>query len=382
MGSDAQQDGDGRALSTHRLDHDFSVVLAKTIDSMQRDPAQFRNIIYEMARVHLQREAWRQNPPMNILELRRMMLALETAIERVETRAAQGDELVILTPSALLGAAAQDAAVLIDQPPERARALPSAMTHAVAMIGASVPVRAIARLGVLALLAAAVVIAVDYKLHLLSSSPPAPVERLAAPAETSPTAQAVAAPAQPVPPPPSGPLPSVYGVYAMTGGTLYELEPLVGRAPDLRVFMSAVIKTPSQAVLPDGDLSFIVYRRDIASSAPDRVTVRVIAKVARSLTFTKAGQPTTVNVEGEWAIRNVSFDYRVAPSSDSPEMIVIKPESGAPALAAGRYALVIKGQMFDFTVDGPITQTAHCLERTEAANGRFYSECRQVSNVQ
>jgi hypothetical protein len=168
----------------------------------------------------------------------------------------------------------------------------------------------------------------------------------------------------------------------MTGGTLYELEPLVGRAPDLRVFMSAVIKTPSQAVLPDGDLSFIVYRRDIASSAPDRVTVRVIAKVARSLTFTKAGQPTTVNVEGEWAIRNVSFDYRVAPSSDSPEMIVIKPESGAPALAAGRYALVIKGQMFDFTVDGPITQTAHCLERTEAANGRFYSECRQVSNVQ
>jgi hypothetical protein len=142
--------------------------------------------------------------------------------------------------------------------------------------------------------------------------------------------------------------------------------------------MSAVIRTPSHTLLPEGDVSFIVYRRDIASSAPDRVTVRAIAKVARSLTFSKTGQPVTVNVDGEWAIRNVSFEYRVAPSTDSPEMILVKPDSAAPALAPGRYALVVKGQMFDFSVDGPISQTAQCLERTEAANGTFYSECRQV----
>jgi hypothetical protein len=59
-------------------------------------------------------------------------------------------------------------------------------------------------------------------------------------------------------------------------------------------------------------------------------------------------------------------------------MIVIKPDSAAAPLAPGRYALVVKGQMFDFTVDGPITQTAQCLERTEAANGTFYPECRQL----
>src|SRR5262249_27960586 len=296
------------------------------------------------------------------------------------TRAAQGDDLVTFTPGVLIEAPAQDAVVLRDQAREPARVMPSALAHAAAMLGISAPLRAIVRLGLLALLAAAVVIVIDRKFHLLAPFPPPPAERVAALAETSPSAQAVAAPAQPAAPPPasSGPLPSVYGVYATTGGRLYELEPLVGRAPDLRVFMSAVIKTPSQTVLPDGDASFIVYRRDIASSAPDRVTVRVIAKVARALTFTKSGQPAEVTVDGEWAIRNVSFDYRVAPSGDSPEMIVIKPETGAPALAAGRYALVIKGQMFDFTVDGPITQMAHCLERTEATNGSFYSECRQV----
>jgi hypothetical protein len=37
---------------------------------------------------------------------------------------------------------------------------------------------------------------------------------------------------------------------------------------------------------------------------------------------------------------------------------------------------VLKGQAYDFTVDGQITDPAHCMERTEAANGSFYSECR------
>jgi hypothetical protein len=171
-------------------------------------------------------------------------------------------------------------------------------------------------------------------------------------------------------------VPSVYGVYALSDGKLFELEPLAGHAPDPRVFMSAMIKTPSNKVLPDGHVSFIVYRRDIASSAPDRVTVRVIAKITRVMTFTKTGQPVSGNIDDEWAIRNVSFDHRVAPATESAEMILIKPETAAPALAAGRYAVIIKGQAFDFTVDGPITQTAHCLERMQAENGTFYSECR------
>jgi hypothetical protein len=172
------------------------------------------------------------------------------------------------------------------------------------------------------------------------------------------------------------PLPDVYGVYAVSGGKLHELEALVGRVPDQRVLMSTPIGTPSRTVLPDGRIVFIVYRRDVLSSAPERVTVRVIAKIKRSMTFNKAGQASTAKVEDAWTIRNVSYDFRVAPLSESSEMLMIRQENADFEFRAGRYGLVFKGQAYDFTVAGPITDAAQCLERIEAVNGAFYSDCR------
>ncbi len=172
------------------------------------------------------------------------------------------------------------------------------------------------------------------------------------------------------------PLPSVYGIYSVSAGRLHELEPLaVGRVPDQRVFMSTPIKTPSRTVLPDGRTEFIIYRRDIANNAPDRITVRVIARVQRAMTFNTAGQASTTDVDDSWTIRNVSYDFRVAPLGESSEMLAIRPEKEDFVLPAGRYALVVKGQAYDFTVAGPITDAAQCLERVGAANGTFYSEC-------
>jgi hypothetical protein len=66
--------------------------------------------------------------------------------------------------------------------------------------------------------------------------------------------------------------------------------------------MSTPIKTPSRTVLADGQIIFIIYRRDVASSGPERVTVRVIAKI--------------INVEDAWTIRNVSYELKVAPLSE------------------------------------------------------------------
>src|SRR5215470_2398356 len=117
MAADDQQGGQGRQLATSQPVNDFSTVLTRTIESVKNDPAQFRNLIYEMARVQLQKDAWHRNPPMNILELRRMMLALETAIERVETASSARDATPMLPPSdwaALPG----DGVVMIDQPEE------------------------------------------------------------------------------------------------------------------------------------------------------------------------------------------------------------------------------------------------------------------------
>jgi hypothetical protein len=171
------------------------------------------------------------------------------------------------------------------------------------------------------------------------------------------------------------PLPSVYGVYAISGGQLYELEALAGRVPDQRVSMSTPIKTPSRTVLADGQIVFIIYRRDVASSAPERVTVRVIAKIMRAMTFDMA-QASVANVEDAWTIRNVSYEFRVAPLSEAPEMLMIRPENANFVFPAGRYGLVVKGQAYDFTVAGRITEAAQCLEGVKASNGTFYSECR------
>ena len=58
-------------------------------------------------------------------------------------------------------------------------------------------------------------------------------------------------------------------------------------------------------------------------------------------------------------------------------MLMIRPENADFVFPAERYGLVIKGQAYDFTVTGPITEAAQCLEGVKASNGTFYSECRQ-----
>ncbi len=50
------------------------------------------------------------------------------------------------------------------------------------------------------------------------------------------------------------------------------------------------VRHPSRTVLADGKIVFIIYRRDVASSAPERVTVRVIAKIMRAMTFDMVGK--------------------------------------------------------------------------------------------
>jgi hypothetical protein len=102
----------------------------------------------------------------------------------------------------------------------------------------------------------------------------------------------------------------------------------------------------------------------------------VIAKIMRAMTFDMAGQASAANVEDAWTIRNVSYELRVAPLSEGPEMLMIRPENADFVFPAGRYGLVVKGQAYDFTVAGRITEAAQCLEGIKASNGTFYSECR------
>jgi hypothetical protein len=116
----------------------------------------------------------------------------------------------------------------------------------------------------------------------------------------------------------------------------------------------------------------------LMSAAPDKVSVRVVARVIRDLKFTGRGPPTITLVVDQWAVRSKTYELKVAPLVDNPEMIVLRSENAKFSLPPGRYALVLKGQGYDFNVDGQRMDTDHCLERTNAVGETIYSECRNV----
>ena len=171
-------------------------------------------------------------------------------------------------------------------------------------------------------------------------------------------------------------MPTSYGVYAVSHDKLIDLRMLSIKVPDQRVSISAVISTPPGATVPDGRVQFVAFRRDLAANAPDQATVRIVARVKRALTFDASGKPRVTDVEGSWAVRGNSYPMKIGPLNGNPEMILIRPEDDKFSFPAGRYALMLKGLAYDFSVDGPVTDPAQCLERTDALNAPVYSECR------
>ena len=387
----------GKNLSAKSSEIDFAIVLSRVIGSIENDPAQLRNAVYELARIKLQTELSQRGAPINVSEKGDLALALESAIDRVETVYSKHDHLRSLdrlTNSSEVDASeitieGRKSALIIRPPSPHTTHLPTFSTGVVGDCRKAKPswhwMRAapLARTAVVAILAVLLCAVLYRQFGFFGRQAPQQfasvhkIERPQAKTVVQASADDLQLPITTPPQQPLGfPLPTVYGIYAVSGGQLHELEPLVGRVPDQRVFMSTPIRTVSRTVLPDGQIVFIVYRRDVASSAPERVTVRVIAKILRAMTFNTAGEANVGDVEDSWTIRNVSYEFRVAPLSESSEMLMIRPENVDFVFPPGRYGLVIKGQAYDFTVAGPITEAAQCLESVEASNGTFYSECR------
>jgi len=376
----------GKDLSAKSSEVDFAIVLSRVIASVEKDPAQLRSAVYELARIKLQAER-----SINISEKRDLALALESAIERVETVSSKHDQVKMLQSlDRLANRSEVDACEITIEGRERAPIIKHLPNFSTRVVDGSRKVEAswhwmaaapLVRAGVVAVLGIVLCTVLDRHFGIFGSQSSQPFASVVHKIERKPVTQASADGVQtPITIRSTQslgfPLPNVYGIYAVSGGRLHELEPLVGRVPDQRVFMSTPLKTPSRVVLPDGRAVFIIYRRDGANSAPERVSVRVIAKVLRAMTFNTAGQASTKNVQDTWTIRNTSYDFRVAPLGEGSEMLIITPESEDFVFPAGRYGLVIKGQAYDFTIAGPITEPAQCLEGIKAENGTFYSECR------
>ena len=160
---------------------------------------------------------------------------------------------------------------------------------------------------------------------------------------------------------------------AGSNGQLVTLEQLPIKVPIARVQISAEITQPSKATVAKENLAFVVYRRDLVASAPQSVSVRVIARVKRAMNFVD-GKPTVTPVGASWRIRDKSYEFQVSPLESNREMVVIQPNPDF-VFPPGRYALVLNGYGYDFTVAGPITAPEQCLEQVQVVDGIVVSEC-------
>jgi hypothetical protein len=385
-----------KMASPHAQEVEFALILSRMINSVKEDPAQMRLAIYEFARARLKIDT----SDAEKAERNRLAAALETAIVGVEQFSARREEKDRLAPPAHAqigpgGAATATPSTSMvrvyqtESAPTGALVPDGAYPRAYAEQVAAVRTRrASFWIGVFLCGVAAGLLGYHQRTSLMRL---AGVTILPPAAETgaTPSTQHTPEPGSPAGDPaavrtasvspgaPPFPLPSDYGVYALNNNALSELSMLQERVPDKRVAMSTPISQPSRTTLADGKARFVLFRRDLAGNAPERIDVRVVARVMRALTFDARGKPSFTPVSDAWNIRNISYEFRVRPLPGNPEMLLVQPAAADFVLPAGRYVLALSDQAYDFTVPGEVTDPAQCLERTDAANGEFYSACQK-----
>jgi hypothetical protein len=347
---------------------EFALLLSRIISSVGADPEKLRQTVYDLARYKLRAQIGQSGA---IKEGQRAKEALETAIRGVEnfTRDKGADRVALSPPMAppptLVGPTdgyRQYAQNEVGPPLLTLSSVSGATRRRPSIVRRS--------LGLVALI---VVVAGLIQYRDVVRQGADRLKSAALPA-IGPTPAVSQPPVIDTKPSPS--LPTNFGVYGVSGDRLFELNLLPSRGQDSRVAISPTIGITNQPVLPDGRVKFIVYRREAAQNIPEHAEVRIVAKVSHSIAYDGSGKQIETADEA-WYIRNISFAYRIAPVKENIEMFEVRPEDESAPLKPGRYALVLKGQVYDFIVAGEVTDVRHCLERISAANGTFVSECRK-----
>jgi hypothetical protein len=352
---------------------EFALVLSRIISSVNEDQEQLRHTIYDLARYKLKEQLRLTGSG---AQPQKSINALEVAIRGVEEFSQKKQEITPARRYPSLEHAASgserrsselisrslsytpqfDEVVTVAASPVRKNGRRSTIVRMIGLIGTLIAILAVLR----------------YRETLLVE-----ISKISNPVPVASSVPIVSEQTLPknVATAPSPLLPTSFGVYGVSDDKLFELNMLPSKAQDMRVAISPTVGISNQPNLPSGRVRFIVYRREAALSIPERAEVRIIAKVSRAISFDAAGKQI-VATDDAWYIRNISFPYRVAPIKENPEMFEIRGENDESELSPGRYALILKGQVYDFVVDGKTTDPRQCLERLTAANGSFVSECK------
>jgi hypothetical protein len=401
-----------RAASQPQLD--YYTILLDAIKKTEQNSAQLRALVYERARFHLKREALFGHSSLGLTDTLRHINELELAIARIEASAVNQQQLPIYhrLESAPPTRNEDAAAATPDRPSRGQVEIMETQTPLTAYtdfepavssyhhyFGAHEGWDAILRhvraatrfvgfvlLGFLFIGLALMGSAVWY-----FPKNSAPVSRLnqgnsSVTASTSGTpttsmteqnesaTEPIPSSANPVPPKLPYPIPTSFGVYALHNDKLSELDPLPINVPDPRVALSAEITKSSVLEIDDPKPEFILFRRDLLNNAPQKVVLRVVARMARE-TRVVDGKAKVVDIENAWRIRSISRELSVSPVPGQPEMVIARVDDNAP-LEAGRYALVLNKIGYEFTIKGPPKSLDFCLEGFETSNGTVFTQCR------
>lgn len=355
----------------------FALVISRMLDTVREDPEARRQMVYDLARYKLQ-EQFTYADTKNIDQMKR---ALEVAIEEVEKFSREQAPLERL-PSQQLASPRESGGLLVSGD---ATVLPSAIgtsrSKLPAMSGPLLPV--IKRTAAILLAVGAVILIVSQRDNIaalrrqISSQAPDIAQVAPRPETTIAVAKPEMVP--PVPPPPTRVLPTDYGIYALIDDkSLAELNATGVMAPDMRIAISAAFKKPDRPRLSNGRVKFIVFRRDVAKAIPERVEVRVVAKIARDYSPDAAGKvPNSGDDFG--VVRNIAYPFRASPIPGTPEMYELHAGDAELDLPPGYYILSLGTQAYYFQVDGAINDPRHCLERVVSSSGTFYAPCKKAA---
>ncbi|KJC45184.1 hypothetical protein UB31_21085 [Bradyrhizobium sp. LTSP849] len=357
----------------------FALVIARMIETVDQSPEHLRQAVYDLARYKLQEQFTHADAK----DVKHAQQALEAAIRGVEQFSQQQPRIA---PSLSKPQPGEVPAQLYHLPHAAPPHVPLPAGPAwqigpksIAALGRRSQLAMMRRTAAMLLILGGILLIFQYRERLSHLAQDlarglSHQDKATAP----PRAEAANAPVpKPAPPKPNPLRPTDYGIYALAADRLVELPLLPGKPPDARVAVSAALKAPSPTLLPNGHPKFVVFRRDSAANAADRAEVRILARVAREFSAEAAGKRPD-DGEATWVIRNVSFPFRSSPLPDAPEMYELHSDDPALELAPGRYALILKGQAYDFTIPGEITDPRHCIERIVLTTGVLYNDCKKL----
>ena len=378
---------------------DYYSILQEAIEAARHNSSQLRALVYDRARFNLKRDILYGHPTMGLAELVQQVKDFELAVARIEANVVEYEPGFPPGQIELPNADEPPGSGTIEILPA-ARAVPqyaplNRIRWSDDFHHARWPdeflryVRSANRFIAFALLGIAIVGAVVIGATLWPLPKPAtrievanklPQAEGTSAKQQSPTAEASAGQSNSEPaaadatPKLPFPLPTSFGIYALNDNKLTELEALPINVPDPRVALSAEIRSPSNVTFTDHRPAFILFRRDLLNSAPQKVVLRVIARMNRETKIVN-GKPMITNIEGAWRIRDISRELKIAPVPGQREMVMARLDDDT-SLPAGRFALVVNRAGYDFTIDGPIQAPEFCLEGFEAANGAVFTQCR------